>query len=225
MSLLVEQEAAPAFLDSLEAILALKARRQRASVEAADRAAAAPVADLPRSPLAWAERYRQIEGVPFSLERFRPLRALYEDTHPRICVLKPAQRGVSEWAITYAGLALEQGARLWAPPEVPKDGLNVAYIFPTRDALQDFSKERFTALEDETPHLRALFGAPGEYDDVTFKQVGRSYLYLRGGWSESALLSFPADVLILDEYDRLDHKAVALARRRLNASVVRREVA
>jgi hypothetical protein len=59
---------------------------------------------------------------------------------------------------------------------------------------------------------------------VTFKQVRESFLYLRGGWSTSALKSFPADVLILDEFDEMAGSAVALARRRLNASLVRREV-
>jgi hypothetical protein len=174
----------------------------------------------PDSPLTWAQRYRQIDGQPFSLARFAPLQALYADPHPHIVVIKPAQRGVSEWAINYAGFALDAGAAAWAPE---KDGLNVAYLFPTAAALGDFSKERFSGLRHETPYLANLFGE-GTFDAVTFKQVRSSYLYLRGGWSESALLSFAADVLVLDEYDRMDPKAVALARRRLNASVVRREL-
>jgi hypothetical protein len=178
----------------------------------------------PQTVLEWAEKNRRLEGAPFSLERFEPLRALYEDTHDTIVVMKPAQRGVSEWAISYTGWALDVGATLWAPPGIPKDGVNVGYIFPTQDALRDFSKERFGTLGKESDSLGAMFGK-AEYDGVTFKQVGNSFLYLRGGWSEAALLSFPADVLILDEFDRLDNKAVALAQRRLNASVFPRRVA
>lgn len=181
---------------------------------------ARPSSPPPDSPLAWALRHRRIDGQPFSLDRFHPLRALYAEDHPHIVVTKPAQRGVSEYAVNLTGFALEQGARVWAPQ---KDGINVAYIFPTKEALGDFSKERFSGLKDESAHLAALFGG-SDFDAVTFKQVGQSYLYLRGGWSESALLSFSADVLILDEFDRLDPKAVALARRRLNASVIRREI-
>lgn len=210
MPLLVEAEREEAFFaDLLPALLAEQ------------RAQAPEAAGTPRTILAWAERHRRIDDRPFSLDRFAPLRALYEDDHPHICVMKPAQRGVSEWAINLSGFALEHGAVTWAPE---KDGLNVAYVFPTVDSLRDFSKERFSGLRDESPHLRALFAGAGEFDGVTFKQVGRSYLYLRGGWSTSALRSFAADVLILDEYDELDPEAVALARRRLNASVVRREV-
>lgn len=186
-----------------------------------ERAAAEHPSPPPPSVLAWAQRYRHIDGQPFSLERFAPLRAIYEDDHPHLVVMKPAQRGVSEWAINLALFALEHGAARWAPT---KDGLNVGYVFPTQDALRDFSKERISGLQAEDGHLAGLFGADGEYEGVAFKQVGRSYLYLRGGWSESALLSFPADVMILDEFDKLDPKAVALARRRMNASEVRREV-
>lgn len=136
-------------------------------------------------------------------------------------MIKPAQRGVSEYAINYAGFALDRGAAVWTGGE--KEGLNVAYIFPKKESLGDFSKERLSGLMNETAYLAGLFGED-EFNAVTFKQVGASYLYLRGGWSTSALKSFPADVLILDEYDEMAPGAIALARRRLNASLVRREV-
>lgn len=170
----------------------------------------------------WSVRHRRIEGLPFSLERFLPLKALYADEHPHIVVIKPAQRGVSEYAINFTSFALEHGARVWTDGQ--KDGVNVAYIFPTIDTLGDFSKERISGLEEETVHLARLFGEHDDYNAVRFKQVGRSYLYLRGGWSPRALKSFPADILILDEYDEMDPKAIALARRRMNASIVHREL-
>jgi hypothetical protein len=201
------------------AIAAVEARLQ-AEAEAERRrrlrARAAATATMP----GWAHYYRRIDDQPFSLARFRPLEALYADDHPHIVVIKPAQRGISEYAINLACFALDRGADVW---ETGKNGLNVGYLFPTLAALQDFAKERFSGLKDESPGLRALFGA-GDFDAVTFKQVGHSYLYLRGAWSESALLSFACDLLILDEFDRMDAKAKALASKRLNASVVQREV-
>jgi phage terminase large subunit GpA-like protein len=176
----------------------------------------------PMTILAWAERYRQIDGQPFSLERFEPLRAIYEDEHPDIVVIKPAQRGVSEWAVNYASFAIDRGAAVWTQGR--KTGLNVGYIFPTKESLNDFSKERFSGLGEETEYLQALFDDGDDFNAVTFKQVGQSYLYLRGGWSTRALKSFPADVIILDEYDEMATGAPALARRRMNASVVRRSL-
>lgn len=177
---------------------------------------------LPSTVLAWAERHRQIEDRPFSLERFEPLRAIYEDDHPRIVIIKPAQRGVSEYLVNVASFALDRGAEVWTGGA--KAGLNVGYIFPTKTDLTDFSKERISGLVEETDYLQAMFEDGDAFSAATFKQVGKSYLYLRGGWNARALKSFPADVILIDEYDEMDPKAPALARRRMNASLVRREI-
>lgn len=177
----------------------------------------------PTNALEWAHLHRKLEGRPFTLDRHRPLRAIYADPHDHIAIIKPAQRGVSELAINLTGFALDRGAEVWTRGD--KDGLNVAYIFPKKEALGDFSKERLSGLARESPYLTSLFGGgDSEFNAVTFKQVRESFLYLRGGWSTSALKSFPADVLILDEYDEMASSAAALARRRLNASSVRREL-
>jgi len=172
----------------------------------------------------FALRHRRIERRPFNLERYRPLQALYEDDWPLIDVMKPAQRGVSEWAISLVCFALDQGARRWVP-DGSKSGLNVGYVFPARSDLIEFSKERLSGLKEESTYLADMFGTDDDrFDSLAFKQVGDSFLYLRGGYSTTGLRSFPCDVLILDEYDELDMGAVALARRRLNASLVKRLV-
>jgi len=210
----VANRRAAALADALPlaaAALALRRRRQH-------EAEPAP----PATVLEWSERYREIDGRPFSLDRFEPLRAIYEDNHRRIVVIKPAQRGVSELAVNYASFALDRGAEIWTDGQ--KAGLNVGYIFPTKTDLTDFSKERISGLVEETAYLQALYEDGDEFNAATFKQVGKSYLYLRGGWNARALKSFPADVIILDEYDEMDPKAPALARRRMNASLVRREL-
>jgi hypothetical protein len=181
-----------------------------------DDVAEAPIASL----YDWATRYRRIDAGTFSLARFLPLRAIYDDEHPHICVMKPAQRGVSEYAINRALFALELGAKYF---QTQKDGLNVAYLFPTQQALNDFSKERISGIKSEHQHLADLL-ANDEFSGVQFKKIGNSYLYMRGAWSESALLSFAADVLILDEFDRMDARAIALARRRTAASTLRHEL-
>jgi hypothetical protein len=172
----------------------------------------------------FAVKHRRIERRPFTLERYRPLQALYEDDWPLIDVMKPAQRGVSEWAISLVCFALDQGARRWVP-DGSKAGLNVGYVFPARGDLIEFSKERLSGLKEESTYLAEMFGSDDErFDSLAFKQVRDSFLYLRGGYSTTGLRSFPCDVLILDEYDELDPGAVALARRRLNASLVKRMI-
>jgi hypothetical protein len=182
----------------------------------------APPYEGPTGTYEWARMYRRIDNRPFSLANFRPLEAIYADEHPNKVIGKPAQRGASEYAINYTGFALDRGAAVWTGGL--KSGLNVAYIFPKKEALGDFSKERLTGLISESDYLASMFG-DDDYNAITFKQVRDSFLYLRGGWSSAALKSFPADVLILDEFDEMASGAIALARRRLNASLVRRELA
>lgn len=172
-------------------------------------------------PLDWAHAYRRIDDQDFSLERFKPLVAIYEDEHPDIVVMKPAQVGVSEWAISRALHTLDVGARYYREKGVysaKKSGLNVGYLFSTDKALSAFSKERFSSLINETDHLTDLFT---DYDDITFKQAGDSYLYLRGGKSTAGLKSFAADELFLDEYDEIPPSQVALALKRLRASFLK----
>lgn len=207
--------------DLIDLFEALELADAELLAEAAERAAA-ETETQPSALLEWAERYRRIDGQPFSLDRFAPLRAIYADDHPHIVVIKPSQRGLSEWAINYAIFALDRGGEVWAAGS--KTGLNVGYLFPTQMALSAFSKERVSGLKRESVYLEALLGDGDDYDTVDFKQIRDSYLYLRGGWSESGLLSFAADVAIFDEYDRMEPSAIALGRRRLNASIVRREI-
>jgi hypothetical protein len=170
------------------------------------------------APLEWALRYRKIEERPFTLARHKPLEAIYNDPHRHIVVMKPAQVGVSEMAITRVLHALDCGAQFW---QTEKNGLNVGYLFPTQAALTSFSKERFSGVLSEHEHLQSLFQG---FDDVTFKQAGASYLYLRGTQSAASVKSFPADVLVLDELDEMPDSAISLAQKRLRASPVKVEI-
>ena len=191
-----------------------------------EESAATSASDL-LPPLAWAEAYRHIDGEPFSLDYkpnaeppsgYEPLKEIYNDDHPFIVIMKPAQVGVSELAINRALHALDVGSRYW---NTSNDGLNVGYLFPTQVALYDFSKERLSALKDESDKLDKFFS---QYDDVGFKQAGKSYFYIRGAWSVKALKSFKADLLIFDEYDEMLPRAVALAEKRIRHSQVKRQI-
>ena len=49
--------------------------------------------DAALSPLAWAGKYRRIDGKPFGLARHKPLAAIYDDPSQTIVIMKPAQVG------------------------------------------------------------------------------------------------------------------------------------
>jgi hypothetical protein len=173
----------------------------------------------PPTPLEWAYLYRRLDNKPLSLEHYRPLEQIYADQHPFIVIEKPAQKGVSELAVTRACHFLDVGAKFH---NTTKSGLNVGYIFSTDKALSSFSKERFSGLRMETEKLQNLFT---EYDSVFFKKAGdASYLHLAGGKSTASMKSFAADLLILDEYDEIVPTIVALAEVRMNNSVIAHEM-
>lgn len=179
------------------------------------------------NPLDWAYLCRRIDDKPFSLDYrpdvdpthgYEPLKAIYADPHPHIAIMKPAQVGVSELAITIALHTLSIGARYWKTNDA---GLNVGYLFPTQTALSDFSKERVSAIKEETDDFSEFFTG---FDDVGFKKAGKSYFYLRGAWTTRGLKSFKADKLILDEYDEMLPLAVSLAKKRLRHSKLKHEL-
>ncbi len=207
---------APPFADWRSRVRAQQELQQRHQTQLATGEDGEKVLSL----IEWCERYRVIRGTPFSLERFKPLRAIYEDDHPWQAIMKPAQVGVSEFAISLVIWAMLMAYRMWAPGQ---PGLTVGYLFPTKSALSDFSKQRFSGLKRESTYLAALF-SDSEFDDVGFKQIEDSYLYLRGAASEDGLQSFPADLLVLDEYDRMSKEAVEQVRKRMRQSQVKREV-
>lgn len=212
--------------DSLLVALLLRARAEKALQDERD---AMPAPTLRQ----WVKDNRRINGQPFDLDRFKPLEELYgypeqpveevAGLAPDLTVIKAAQRGVSEFAVNRALYTLDVG---WRTMVEKHDGLNVGYLFPTKVALGEFSKERITPIRDETDHMAGLFGNHGDgFDAVGFKQVGKaSFLFLRGMNSLDDLRSFRADLLVYDEFDRMSPRMVSVARKRLNASDLKHQL-
>ncbi len=163
----------------------------------------------------WASAYRRIGGNKFSLSRFKPLQKIYEDEHPFKVIMKPSQVGASEYALNWVMHGLDVGAEYY---KSGKNALNFGYFFPTDDDISDFSKSRVTPFQEESRYLSNLITG---YNDVTFKQVGRSNLYLRGTKSETGLHSIPLDGIVLDEFDQIPARSIELAEKRLRASTLR----
>jgi len=156
--------------------------------------------------LEWSKAFRLEEGAPLDFDLFPFQRELYETfadrSLPSVDVMKSAQCGISAAGVS---LSLYAG-EVW--------GANVLYVLPTADEAQDFSDTRVKRAIEDSPWLRMRVAAT---DNKGLKRIGDAYLYLRGSRSESKALSIPADVLILDELDRLDHANVPKLRRRLAA--------
>lgn len=161
---------------------------------------------LKAQPSAWVARKRYIldtwtnEPRPWSFRYREWQRAIMDDTSPRVVIMKSAQMGLTEVAMSRA--------MHW----VDAHGRDVLYVFPTEADVSDFSAARFDTMLDMSPELRAVFG---DVSNVGLKRAGTTNLYLRGSNSRSGIKSIPVSVLILDEFDEIVHASVSLVRKRL----------
>jgi hypothetical protein len=156
--------------------------------------------------LTWSRLHRLEDGEPLDFDAFPFQRELYrafgDPSLPFVEVMKSSQCGISAAAVS---LAL-YGADAW--------GAHVLYVLPTEDLAQSFSDTRVKPAISFDAYLRSRLT---ETNSKGLKQLGGANLYFVGSGSESRALSVPADVLILDEYDRLYQGHLAKFRSRLAA--------
>lgn len=154
-------------------------------------------------------------GVAFDLEHHPFLESIYADTSPELVLMKGGQMGLSEHLLSLS---------YWVAGEL---GYTVLYVMPTEDDVSDFSTQRIgVAFEpDVSPMLFKLVREAGirGADRVGLKRIGDGWLYLRGGkvkpdGTAAQLHSIPADLVILDEFDLIDYRALALIEKRLGHS-------
>lgn len=158
------------------------------------------------TPSAWVERKRFIpdtwtrEPKPWSFKYREWQRQIMDDFSPRIVIEKAAQMGVTE-------IAMSRAMHL-----VDACGRDVLYLFPRVDDVTDFSAGRFDTMLQMSPELAAAFQ---DVSNVQLKRAGKTCLYMRGSNSRAGLKSIPVSVLVLDEFDEIEHKSVSLVRKRL----------
>ncbi len=159
------------------------------------------------NPLAqWAVKRIRLEYRPFSFEGHEYLKALYDDTAQHIVLEKAAQIGGTVWALLrsiHACLC----------------GLNVAYYFPTRSDVIEFSKSRVGPLLAENEFISTKMK---DTDTAGLKQIGEAFIYFRGMQSTVQMKSIPVDQIVFDELDEAEPSAKALAKERLAHSDFKR---
>jgi hypothetical protein len=157
--------------------------------------------------LDWSEAFRFEEGEPLDFDAFPFQRELYDlfgaKDVPTVDVMKSGQCGISAAAVS---LTLYAGDR-W--------GANVLYVLPGAQDAYDFSDSRVAPAIEASPYLAMQF-AEGT-SNKGLKRIGNAWIYFRGSVSEKKALSIPADVLVLDEYDRLDQRNIPKFEKRLGS--------
>jgi len=159
---------------------------------------------------AWAQRFAVIGSHPFSFEGHEYLRGIYECDAPHIAVEKAAQMGGSVFCMLDALWSLDTGRARTA-----------IYFFPTAREVQDFSHDRVKPIISACPHLRNRIRG---IDNAAYKQfLGpggevEAALYFRGMKSKVSTSSIPADLIVIDERDKVATADYELALKRVSHS-------
>lgn len=174
-----------------------------------------PKEDIPDL-LEWTLAKRKMLGPnrPFNLDKHLYLAEIYQSKAKEIILMKASQMGASEWLIGYAAHACDQ--RL----------ANVIYIFPTETHVSDFSTARLGPAIEASDYLNKIIvdgassGGLRGSDKIALKRLRDRFWYFRGGKVQPdgkapQLKSVDADILIFDEVDEIDPRAIEIGRKRL----------
>lgn len=130
---------------------------------------------------------------------------IYEDTSQNMVLKKAAQVGITTFGMNKA---------LWVADTYDS---SIIYTFPTAHDVSDFSRARMNPLIQSSPHLRKVIGGD-TIDSVQLKQIGNSFLYFRGAWSERQAISVDSDFNIHDEIDFSKPDIIEMYKERLSHS-------
>lgn len=160
-------------------------------------------------------------GSKFSLRDHIYLKEIYENTDRLKCFMKASQLGLTEYLVS---LAIHMN--------IERKG-DVLYLMPTIGDVSDFSRSRMnTTIEASkaiAEHVVSATGTSRGADTIGLKRFDTSFMYMRGAGVDKAgkaqqLKSIPVDLVIFDELDEMDERAIPIAVQRMNHSPIREEV-
>lgn len=149
--------------------------------------------------------YTFLKGKNFTFAGHEYQRRILEDKSQELVVKKAAQLGLSE-IMSRMGLARC----------ALTNGFSTIYTLPAATAAQNFMKTRINPVIDSSPYLKELVSK--DNDSASIKQLGESFLYLKGAQVDRQAISVPADLLVVDEVDNSQAEVVTLYESRLQHS-------
>lgn len=153
----------------------------------------------------WIERRTKLEGAPFSFKDHEYQLKILQDPSREIIVKKCSQVGITELAIR----------RTLAVMDILSD-IHVIYTLPTSNFAKAVVKTRFDPVIASSPYLSSRVNK--EVDSMEMKQLGTSYLYIKGTIGQVAAISVPASLLVHDEVDFSDQNVLSSYQSRLTHS-------
>ena len=152
----------------------------------------------------WLRKVPEPKAGPLDMHRFPFQVGLYTEKILRaeeVVVRKATQVGVSAWLV--------RQLLYWTDVR----GATSIYVFPNQKLMYDFSIGRVKLMIGKSPWLT---GRIGEVDSRGMRQVGAGIMYFRGSEAVTDLESVDADVVGLDEYDRLAQINIPVVENRIS---------
>lgn len=140
---------------------------------------------------------------PFEFDKHRFMIQPYADSSPDQVIMKSAQVG---WSVAAILKSIHAAGYL---------KLNIIYVLPTRNVVNDFVKPKVNPMIERNPEIAKMVKGS---DSVSLKQVGDRWIYFRGSFHEGEAISTTADLIVADEYDRSDQGVLTVYQSRLQAS-------
>lgn len=153
----------------------------------------------------WVEEYTMSPKdptTPWSFKDHEYQRAILNETRPIVEVRKCSQVGLSEIQVRM------MLAMLHLFP-----GSTAIYTLPTTSFARQFTRTRVDPVIEASPLLKGM--VPADNDSSELKQIGHSFLYVRGSFGQKAAISVPADFLFQDEVDFSDQGVLSTFNSRL----------
>jgi hypothetical protein len=135
------------------------------------------------------------------------LEDIYKDRSREMVVKKSTQSGISEYLIVRSIARARQKK-------------NIFYVLPTFDLKNAFVKERFYKSLLYTNYYQQLLkeNETRNADSMSMIMLGGGTIAFVGSNTEVAFISYPADDVYIDEYDKCNQQNIAMAPERQSAS-------
>ncbi len=160
--------------------------------------------------LAWVRenRIKNERGEPIEFGEHSFMQRLYADLTPVQVVRKGSQIGASTMEI----LKVLHAARFW--------GINQIYTLPTGDDVFKFVPGKVNRIMSLNPCIREGVD-PKSVDAIEQKQIGKSFLYFKGTFTEREAIMLSSDRNIHDELDKSNPEVVRDYTSRMGYSKIR----
>lgn len=164
------------------------------------------------SPAFWNKCHRALRGIPYNFfdrtglfpTKHRPflIQPLIDPAQIK-CAKKSRQAGITENSVSEVLFLLDT------------EKMNIVYTFPSPKQVEDFSNTRVKTALESSPYMKRMIGDP---QNVTLRQIGKGFLFLRSGTNEKLGEGIDVDCVVFDEIDRMRDNVKVAFQESLSAS-------